>query len=122
MSVDLSGLRILVVEDEFLVALEIERMLLDFNCDVVGPVADLEIALELAQEEPIDGAVLDVNVGGRKIDPVAFALAERGIPFILSTGYTSEGITAALRARPRLNKPFGDLQMAELMADVFGRR
>lgn len=122
MSPDFSGLRIMVVEDEFLVALEIERMMLDLGCDVIGPISDLDNALTLAHEEVMDGAVLDVNVGGRKIDPVALVLADRQIPFILSTGYTSEGIAPALRDRPRLNKPFGDVQMAEMMTEVFRSR
>lgn len=116
---DFTGFRILVVEDEFLVALEIEQMMLDLGCTVIGPIADLDEALAAASTMAIDGAVLDVNVGGRKIDPVADALAERGIPFILSTGYTSGGLSRGLRARPRLNKPFGDVQIAELMAEVF---
>ena len=116
----LKNLRILVVEDEFLVALEIERMMADLGCRVVGPVSDLDGALALAREGALDGGILDVNVGGQKIDPVAEALNARGIPFILSTGYTSSGISPELRSRPRLSKPFDDGQLAELMRQVFG--
>lgn len=122
MSDALKDLRILVVEDEFLVALEIERMIADLGCRVVGPVSSLEDALALARSEAIEGGILDVNVGGERIDPVAEALIARDIPFILSTGYTSSGISAELRDRPRLSKPFDDLQLAELMRQVFASR
>lgn len=115
----LKDLRILVVEDEFLVALEIERMMADLGCRVVGPASSLEDALALARSEAIDGGILDVNVGGERIDPVAEALIERNIPFILSTGYTSSGISPELRDRPRLSKPFDDGQLIELMRQVF---
>lgn len=115
----LKGLRILVVEDEFLVALEIERMMADLGCRIVGPVSGVEDALALARTETIDGGILDVNVGGERIDPVAQALIARAIPFILSTGYTSSGISPELRDRPRLSKPFDDGQLAELMRQVF---
>src|SRR3546814_9846381 len=83
----LAGLRILVVEDELLVALELEMMLIGLGCDVVGPASRLEKAMQLAAAEAIDGAILDVNLRGRPVYPVATALKARGIPFLFSTGY-----------------------------------
>lgn len=103
---ELNGTRILVVEDEAAISLLLEDMLLDFGCELVGPAARLATALELARKEAIDLAILDVNVAGEPIYPVAEALAERGVPFVFSTGYGSAGIKDAFRDRPVLQKPF----------------
>ncbi|MBN8528788.1 MAG: response regulator, partial [Caulobacterales bacterium] len=99
----LAGKRILVVEDESLVAMLIETILEDLGCTPVGPVASVEDGLALAKGKTvIDAALLDVNVGGRQVFPVAEALAERGVPFIFSTGYGEAGLPDAWRGRPTL--------------------
>lgn len=103
---ELNGLRVLVVEDEAAISLLLEDMLLDFGCEVVGPAARLAAALEVAQNAELDLAILDVNVAGEPIYPVAEALHGRGIPFVFSTGYGSSGIKDAYRDRPVLQKPF----------------
>jgi CheY-like chemotaxis protein len=115
---DLNGLRILVVEDEAAISLLLEDMLLDFGCEVIGPAARLSAALEAVAREPVDLAILDVNVAGEPIYPVAEALAQRSIPFVFSTGYGSAGIRDAFRDRPVLQKPFAqhDLKQKLLMA------
>jgi CheY-like chemotaxis protein len=115
---DLNGLRVLVVEDEAAISLLLEDMLLDFGCEVIGPAARLTAALEAVSREPIDLAILDVNVAGEPIYPVADALAERRIPFVFSTGYGSAGIKDAYRDRPVLQKPFAqhDLKQKLLAA------
>ncbi|MDF2812345.1 MAG: hypothetical protein K0S56_3376, partial [Microvirga sp.] len=77
---DLSGLRVLVVEDEAAISLLLEDMLLDFGCQVIGPAARLAAALETLAREKVDLAILDVNVAGEPIYPVAEALAQRAIP------------------------------------------
>jgi CheY-like chemotaxis protein len=118
----LAGLRILVVEDEFLVALDIERMVQDSGAEVVGPVGTLEEALAKAGTERLDGAILDVNIAGRKITPVALALRERGVPFILSTGYGPKGLDPELAEAPSLHKPFDERQATALMQQVFRAR
>jgi len=103
---DLNGLRILVVEDEAAISLLLEDMLLDFGCEVIGPAARLAAALDAVAREQVDLAILDVNVAGEPIYPVAEALAERSIPFVFSTGYGSAGIRDTFRDRPVLQKPF----------------
>ncbi len=119
---DLNGLRILVVEDEAAISLLLEDMLLDFGCEVIGPAARLSAALEAVEREPIDLAILDVNVAGEPIYPVAEALVQRRIPFVFSTGYGSAGIKDAFRDRPVLQKPFAqhDLKQKLLMARAIG--
>ena len=114
----LQGLRVLVVEDEAAISLLLEDMLLDFGCEVIGPAARLSAALEAVQREQVDLAILDVNVAGEPIYPVAEALAQRSIPFVFSTGYGSAGIRDAFRDRPVLQKPFAqhDLKQKLLSA------
>ena len=99
-SSELSGLRILVVEDEAAISLLLEDMLLDFGCEVIGPAARLAAALDAVSKEQVDLAILDVNVAGEPIYPVAEALAQRSIPFVFSTGYGSAGIRDTFRDRP----------------------
>lgn len=115
---DLSGLRILVVEDEAAISLLLEDMLLDFGCEVIGPAARLSAALDVVAQEKVDLAILDVNVAGEPIYPVAEALAQRSIPFVFSTGYGSAGIRDTFRDRPVLQKPFAqhDLKQKLIMA------
>jgi CheY-like chemotaxis protein len=115
---DLNGLHVLVVEDEAAISLLLEDMLLDFGCEVVGPAARLSAALDAVTKEHIDIAILDVNLAGEPIYPVAEALEARSIPFVFSTGYGSQGIKDAYRDRPVLQKPFAqhDLKQKLLLA------
>src|SRR5512140_3995081 len=89
---DLQGLRVLVVEDEMMVSMLIEDMLSDMGCTVVGPASRLDEAIALAKASEIDCAVLDVNLGGQPIFPLADLLRERGCPFAFATGYGDAGI------------------------------
>jgi CheY-like chemotaxis protein len=115
---DLQGVRVLVVEDEAAISLLLEDMLLDFGCEVIGPAARLAAALDVVGRETIDLAILDVNVAGEPIYPVAEALAQQGVPFVFSTGYGSAGIKDVYRDRPVLQKPFAqhDLKQKLLLA------
>ncbi|MGO4706753.1 response regulator [Microvirga sp. 2MCAF38] len=115
---ELKGMRVLVVEDEAAISLLLEDMLIDFGCEVIGPAARLSAALEAVAREAVDIAILDVNVAGEPIYPVAEALVERSIPFVFSTGYGSAGIKDAFRNRPVLQKPFAqhDLKQKLMLA------
>ena len=84
---DLAGARVLVVEDEMLVSLLIEDILTDSKCIIVGPYDRVPAALEAARTLALDAAVLDVNLAGTKVYPVAEMLSARGIPFVLLSGY-----------------------------------
>jgi DNA-binding NarL/FixJ family response regulator len=103
---ELRGLRVLVVEDEFLVSMDIELMLRELRCQVVGPIGDLETALRAAQEQTFDLALLDVNIGGQPVTAVADALAARAVPFVLCTGYRLDPLSGRYPAAPKLMKPF----------------
>ncbi len=116
----LDGLRILVVEDAFPVAELIDGMLAALRCEVVGPVGRLERAVRMAREEAVDGAILDVNLGGEDVSPVADELEARGLPFFFATGY--EGLVdlpAKYQDRPSLKKPFALRDFNEMMVRVF---
>jgi CheY-like chemotaxis protein len=111
----LVGRRVLVVEDEMMIALLVEDMLAELGCAVVGPAHALDAALELARTElGLDVAVLDVNLGGQPVFAVADALREKGVPAIFSTGYGDAGLREIDRGSQVLQKPFraGDLARA----------
>jgi DNA-binding response OmpR family regulator len=99
-------LRVLVVEDEPLIAMALEDVLADHGIGVVGPAYDLDEALRLGREESIDGAILDINIAGEKVFDVADALGARAIPFVYVTGYGREGLRDCDRNRPVLQKPY----------------
>ena len=98
---------VLVVEDESLVAMLLETILDDMGCAVVGPESNIDDGLISATTEPsLDAALLDVNVAGREVFPVAVALKARGIPFVFSTGYGEGGLPDEWRGQTTLQKPF----------------
>jgi DNA-binding response OmpR family regulator len=117
MTAELAGLRVLVVEDEFLVATLIEDMLTSAGCVVSGSIPRLAEALDAAHRGTFDAAVLDVNLAGDRIDPVADVLSGRNVPFVFVTGYTTGALPAVHAERPRLCKPF---KMADLLDTVAG--
>jgi CheY-like chemotaxis protein len=111
----LSGRSILVVEDEMLVLLNVEDMLADLGCKSVSAAANVDQALALIDAQAFDAAMLDVNLDGRKSYAVADALAARGVPFVFSTGYSSDTLDEGYRDRPVLGKPYCDAQLAEAL-------
>lgn len=115
---DLAGLKVLIVEDEGAVALMIEDMLLELGCEVAASVANLDTARRTAAALQCDFAVLDVNVGGQLVFPVAQILQERQIPFLFSTGYGASGLPGEFKDRAVLSKPFSmeELQQKILIA------
>jgi DNA-binding response OmpR family regulator len=95
-----------VVEDDSLICLLLEDMLLELGCQVVGTAADVKRALDLARrEESIDVAILDVNLGGRQVFPVAGVLAGRGVPFLFATGMGADGLPAEWLGHCSVQKP-----------------
>jgi len=99
------GKRILLAEDEVLVGMMVHDMLVDFGLTVVGPMASVDSALKVVQTEELDGAVLDVNLGGELIYPVAQELVDRGVPFVFVTGYEGDSIDERFVDVPLLRKP-----------------
>ncbi len=98
--------RILVVEDEFLIRTLLEDMLVDLGHEIAGSAATVDQARNLAVAGGFDLAILDVNLEGQEIFPVAEILAERNLPFIFVTGYGASGLPERFRGRPTLQKPF----------------
>jgi len=115
MTVALEGVRVLIVEDEYLVAVLIEKILESAGCIVIGPIPRLSEALDAARHDNCDAAVLDVNLAGQRIDPVADALSERNVPFMFVTGYGANALPGEYAERPLIHKPF---RMADLLSAV----
>jgi CheY-like chemotaxis protein len=118
----LRGLRVLVVEDVFSMALVMENTLTALGCRVVGPVARLEEACALARAEPLDGALLDVNLNGEAVYPVVDMLQARGVPLIFVTGYSAGALPEPYRNLPRVVKPFDMRALVDLMGKTFGAK
>src|SRR4051812_25894284 len=118
MNAKLDGLRVLVVEDEMMVSMLIEDMLTELGCVVVGPASRLDEAIDLTKSAEIDCAVLDVNLGGQPIFPLADLLRERGAPFAFATGYGDAGLREADRGSPVLQKPFREGDLARVLTEL----
>jgi len=117
----LSSLKVLVVEDEALVSMLVEDMLTDLGCSIVGPAAEIEEALRLAGSADIDAALLDVNLGGRPIFPVADALKARGVPFAFASGYGEAGLTDDHRGATVLQKPFREADLRRVLETLVAK-
>ena len=115
----LDGQRILVAEDELLLAMEIKRFLENWGCVVLGPAPSVSRALALLDGEAPDAVVLDLNLKGEMATPVAAELARRAVPFVLVTGYGASLIREpALRAAPRLDKPVSGSRLRVALLDA----
>lgn len=97
--------RVLVVEDQFLVSLDLQCMLSDAGFEVVGPVMTLEEAMLAAEQADLRCAVVDANLNGRSAGPVAEKLKERGVPFLVVSGYEKPCLPLAFSEAPRIAKP-----------------
>jgi CheY-like chemotaxis protein len=117
----LGGLRLLVVEDEAMVAMMVEDMLTDLGCVVVDVAGTVSRGVALAGDGtlPLDGAILDVNLGGEKVYPVAEALTARGVPFFFSTGYGAAGVSEAFAHVLILSKPYEIRVLEQALASTF---
>lgn len=109
--------RVLVVEDEVMVAMLLEDVVADLGWDVVGPVARIEQALAAIDRDEIDAAILDVNLDGQPSYGVAAALTARQVPFVFVTGYGRSGLDPAFQDRPVVQKPF----TGQMLEQALGR-
>jgi DNA-binding response OmpR family regulator len=110
---EFKGIRVLVVEDDAMICLLLEDMLLDFGCEVIGPACDITRATDLARRHScIDVAILDVNLAGQVVFPVADILAQRGVPFLFATGMGTEGLPAVWQGYQTVQKPMTIAQLA----------
>ncbi len=117
----LRGLRIFVVEDESFVFWMIEDILNDLGCVVNNSASTIPDALRVLTEADYDLALLDVNVAGEKVFPVAEALSKRSIPFAFLTGYGVEGVREAFREHPILAKPFTSQTLSDVLLAAINR-
>lgn len=107
----LTGLRVLIVEDEMIILMAIEDMLTDLGCTDMTAAASVAKAISLIEAQPFDVAMLDANLGNERSEPIADALAARNIPFFFATGYRTLDAGGAHNNRHVLRKPF---QLADL--------
>ncbi len=110
--------RVLVVEDELMIALMIEDVLRALGCGILGPVSRLQAAIDLATEAPFDAAILDVTIRGGQVFPVAEVLEARDIPFMFASGYGEWALPEPFQGRPRLSKPFTPDELAKALRDL----
>jgi CheY-like chemotaxis protein len=116
----LHGLRVLVVEDESLLALLLEDMLGDIGCTVVGVASTVAAAIDAIAKVDAEAAILDIKLGDEKSYAVAEALAARGVPFVFATGYGDLNLEEPWQDRPVLQKPFAQKQLEDLLGRVVG--
>ncbi len=112
-----SGTRVFIVEDESLVAMQLEDMLLEIGCDIAGMAMRVARAKEmLAAGLPLDVAILDVNLGGEQVYPVAEMLRERGVRIVFATGYGRSGVSEEWQTCEVLQKPYTENQVAATLS------
>jgi hypothetical protein len=122
MSEVLNGARILVVEDDFVMALDICGLVEGLGGTVVGPAGRLAQGLALARSEDLDGAILDVNLGRENSFPLADKLLADAIPVIFTTGYDVTMLPPRFANLPRLGKPFGTRAVERIVLETFVER
>jgi CheY-like chemotaxis protein len=116
---DFVGRRILVVEDDFLVSLATVDILESLGCDIVGPAANLATAVRLAQSESLDAAVLDIDIGGVMVWPVAEELHRRNVRFAFLSGYRRiNGVPALFATVPHLEKPLDQTHLLRFLGTI----
>jgi CheY-like chemotaxis protein len=110
--------RVLVVEDEYQIRMLLEDMLDELGYGVAAAVGTISEARQLATDGEFNAAILDVNLDGQEIYPVADILAKRGLPFVFVTGYGERSLPEAYRGRPALQKPFQAEQLKTTLAGL----
>jgi DNA-binding response OmpR family regulator len=115
----LAGFRILVVEDEYLIATELKRWLQEAGVEVLGPVPSVEQALDLIEDERLDAAVLDINLGdGDTSFPIADRLEVLKVPYLFATGEVRTARASGYNASPRLEKPCSRADLLRILGDL----
>jgi CheY-like chemotaxis protein len=119
----LRGRRILVVEDEYVIAADLAASLEELGVEVTGPAASVAEALTLLEKDRhrLDGAVLDINLGNEHVYPVADVLRGRGIPFVFTTGYDAGVVPNSYRDVPRCEKPVDERRLARCLSGLTQR-
>ena len=117
---EFAGCRVLVVEDEPIIAMALEDMLLDLGCEVVGPASTLVEAQALAERADIDAAMLDININAGRSYVIADELRRRAVPFAFATGYGEEGIENGGGDAPVLQKPYRQAQVEAVLRRLLG--
>lgn len=112
----LPGSSVFLVEDEVMIRMMVADMLEELGYRVAAEAGEINEALKLAQSTEFDFAILDVNVNGKVISPVAELIQARNLPFIFATGYGSSGLPEEYRDRPALQKPFQLETLARVIA------
>ena len=112
----LTGRRVLVVEDEYLIASQMKRWLAAAGAVVVGPVPSTDQAFDLIDDGSLDAGVLDINLGdGHTAYPVAEKLERMGVPYLFATGDVTTSEVSMYRYRPRIEKPFGEVGLVRAL-------
>ena len=114
--------RVLVVEDEGLIASHLAELLGDNGYAVIGPAGTVQAALRLAQDEIVDIAILDLNLCGEPTEPVASLLAQRGVPVLLTTGHSRRYVRTRFRDLPYLEKPVSGAKLCATIAQMLAGR
>lgn len=109
---------VLIVEDNVLIAMEVEFMAEDCGCAVVGPAGDVAEALGIAADAALTGAVLDINLGSERVWPVAEFLDARSIPFVLASGYGGDEVPDRFKTRPILSKPISRGMLVDALREA----
>jgi CheY-like chemotaxis protein len=117
----LKGKRVLIVEDEPLLSMDMESSLAEAGCKVSGPVGTLAKARQLIAGADCDAALLDANLAGESVDELAAALTQRNIPFAFVTGYGKEALPQGFREAIVLNKPFTNHQLRSVVQALLYR-
>jgi DNA-binding LytR/AlgR family response regulator len=118
----LEGMKILVVEDEFIVALELSRMIRQLGGEVLGPVSSVAEATRLSQTPELDGAMMDIRLGRESSISLAEDLLARGVAVVLTTGYAENMLPDNLAHAPRLSKPYTRDAFQEVASKHFRHR
>lgn len=117
----LAGRRVLVAEDEAMIAMLLEELVTGLGAEVAGPYARVKDVAQCIECQRLDGALLDVNLRGEPVFSVLPRLAQLGIPFIVTSGYDAQSLfPPELRGVPRVSKPFDEDELARLCLKLFG--